>query len=92
MHDWTLIGVYFDWRSGQVKVDFLNQDSTLVSLIANDVSNLRVPRMNDWGASVSVNGVAKITHLKDGRSRIKIEMQSGDLIEIDAKAFVLPGS
>lgn len=90
MHDWTLRSINFDWKSAQVKLDFLNQHSTLVSLLANGVSNLSVPCLNEWGPSVSVNKVAEPIPLENGKYKMKIEMQSGDVIEIDAKTFIYP--
>ena len=90
MHDWTLRSIIFDWKSAQVKFDFLNQHSMLVSILANGVSNLSVPRLNEWGPSVSVNNVEELIPLENGKYKMKIEMQSGDVIEIDAMTFIFP--
>jgi len=60
-----------------------------VALVAENVIDLHVPRLQDWGPSVSVN---KVTGPLDGLAykRLLIEMQSGDVIKISAGTFVLP--
>ncbi|MFC5472814.1 hypothetical protein [Paraherbaspirillum soli] len=92
MHDWTFLSLSFDWKSGQAKLDFRNRDSNLGSLIAIDVTNLCVPRIQDWGPSQSVNTMTGPIPCGNGVSKVQIEMQSGDCIEIDAKNFNLPVS
>lgn len=90
MHDWTLVSLKLDWKTGQVTLDLRNPTSDHVSLIATDVSSLQVPRMAEWGPSVSVNSVSGPTNLEDGRQHLTIEMQSGDIIAITARLFKMP--
>lgn len=90
MHDWTLVSLRLDWKTGQVTLDLRNPASNHVSLIATDVSLLHVPRVAEWGPSVSVNSVSGPNELEDGCQHLKIEMQSGDIIAITARAFEMP--
>ncbi|MET3915651.1 hypothetical protein ABID97_002433 [Variovorax sp. OAS795] len=91
LHDWTLVRVDFEWKSGQVTIEL--EDSTLTRrvLVAEAVQELRVPKMNEWGPSVSVNEVTE-GEASSGHGKIlNIEMQSGDVIRIVAeKIFLLP--
>lgn len=90
MHDWTLVTIHFDWKSGEARVDFLNENSDLVSLSAKQTIELHAPRINDWGPSVSVSNISSIVLLEDGKNKIEIEMQSRDTIKIVASTFIFP--
>ncbi len=92
MHDWTLVTIHFDWKSGETRVDFLNEHSDLVSLFTNQTIELYAPRINDWGSSVSVLNISSIAFLENGKNKIEIQMQSGDIIKIVANTFVFPSS
>jgi hypothetical protein len=90
MHDWTLLSIFFDWGTGNAALAFRRSGSELVSVQAEGVSNLQVPRMNEWGKSVSVNEVRGPSKDVGGRQTLEIEMQSGDLIKITALSFIFP--
>ncbi|MFZ6658117.1 hypothetical protein [Undibacterium sp. TJN19] len=90
MHDWTLISILFDWSEDCVSLKFNNTTADTVHLIANKVVTLFVPKRNEWGRSASVNEVIGPNRQSDGTEILKIEMQSGDVIEIAAAHFVLP--
>ena len=85
MHDWTLLNVQFDWDAGRVTAEFLDGNGSR-TLVADGVQALQIPRRLEWGPSVSVNATSQITS-PTGSSVLKIEMQSGDVIEINAEAF-----
>lgn len=89
MHDWTMIAIHFDWTTGRVVVELRNRSSMNVAIVAEGVSRLHVPRLQDWGPSVSINQVRGPTDIGGGK-RLSVEMQSGDIIEISASSFVLP--
>lgn len=89
MHDWTLLAIHFDWAIGRVAVELRNRSSMNVTLVAEGVSKLHVPRLQDWGPSVSINQVTGPTDMA-GVKHLSIEMQSGDVIEISASSFILP--
>ena|SRR6266704_3417118 len=90
MHDWTLVSILFEWKSASVMLEFRTNRSTSVKLIARDVSELYVPRLNEWGPSVGVNKVLGPSDDTSGRRALEIEMQSGDRIRILAGTFDLP--
>jgi len=89
MHDWTLNSISIDWQSG-CAVCRLEGPDAQASLVANGLRELRLPRKFSWGPSVSVNRVTGPIQKSAGLSLISIEMQSGDIIEIEASSFNLP--
>jgi hypothetical protein len=90
MHDWTLVSIQTEWKEGRVALSFRNSKSETVSVIADGIAELVIPRRNEWGPSVSVNSVIGPTDHQGGLQRLSIEMQSGDVIQIVAKSFCLP--
>jgi hypothetical protein len=92
MHDWTLVSVSFDWARGSVHCALRNYESKTVSLIAEKVYSLHVPRLEEWGPSVSIQAVIGPLTIDGERQKLQVEMQSGDVIEIVAQKFVLPVS
>ena len=90
MHDWTLLSVHFEWKGGRVTLAFRTDGSKSVKLIAHDVFELHVPRLNEWGPSVSVNKVLGPSDGASGRRELEVEMQSGDRIRIVAASFDFP--
>ncbi len=89
MHDWTLTAIHFDWTAGCVTIELKNQSSKKVAVVADGVSTLVVPRLQEWGPSSSVNELRGPSDITGGK-HLFIEMQSGDVIEISARTFILP--
>lgn len=88
-HDWTLVKIDFAWKAARVMIELEDSTFTKRVLIAEGVSELRIPRANEWGPSVSVNEVLE-TELPLGGGRcLRIEMQSGDVIYVAAKQMML---
>lgn len=85
MHDWTLLNIRFDWDIGRVTAELLDEEGSR-TLVADGVNALHIPRRLDWGQSVSVNAASQMLS-PTGTSVLRIEMQSGDVIEISAEAF-----
>jgi hypothetical protein len=86
MHDWTLLSISFAWKTGTVKLVFRDLSSNMVTLIGENVTSLRIPRIQEWGPSESVNevtGPIDVGSLK----KLALEIQSGDVIEITASSF-----
>ena len=82
MHDWTLIGVSFEWRSARASLEFEDAEAKKRTLTAEQVRLLEVPKENEWGPSVSVNEALEEPG-PDGAGRmLRIEMQSGDVIRV----------
>ena len=90
MHDWTLVKITFDWRQARVAVDLEDAAFTAKTLVAEGVRELRVPKAHEWGASVSVNEVSEFSANPDQGRWLRIEMQSGDVIQILADRFAFP--
>ena len=89
MHDWTLRALNIDWGDGVARVEFDSPTGQAV-LKAHGLQNLRLPKAEPWGPSVSVNKAEGPLELDGGLVRFAIEMQTGDLIEIVARSFELP--
>jgi hypothetical protein len=89
MHDWTLRSLEVDWGAGEVRL-CVDSPSGQTGVRAIDLYELRVPRAQAWGPSVSINSVDGPSPQEDGRVRVAIEMQSGDLIEIVARSIEMP--
>ncbi|WP_349431032.1 hypothetical protein Q9L42_010540 [Methylomarinum sp. Ch1-1] len=90
MHDWTFVTLLVEWLKGVVTITLKNSSSNEVFLVAEGLADLKVPKREDWGESVSVNEVDGPRVLDNGNSYIGIEIQSGDKIEIEAKSISLP--
>jgi hypothetical protein len=92
MHDWTLHSILFEWKSGRVILEFGTDRLRSEKLIAHGVSELHVPRLNEWGRSISVNKLLGPSDSVLGPRALEIEMQSGDRIRIVATSFDFPQS
>jgi hypothetical protein len=90
MHDWSLISIHIDWIQSNLKVQLRNNQSEDVTLIAEKFKNFHIANHNEWGKSISINQILDFSILENGYSRIIIEIQSGDLFEIEAKKITLP--
>ncbi|WP_218081801.1 hypothetical protein [Anthocerotibacter panamensis] len=90
MHDWTLLTISFAWELGEVQISFSCCKSQVKSLLAEGVVDLHIPRLQEWGPSISVNTVTGPLALSNGIYELRIEMQSGDLITIIAGKFIFP--
>ena len=82
MHDWTLVSILFEWKTGRVTLEFRTDGSNSAELVAHGVSELHVPQLNEWGLSVSVNQVAGPSDNPSGSLEVEIQMQSGDHIQL----------
>jgi len=93
MHDWVLVNIIVEWNKGRV---ILNIDryryKTSEQVVANNFSKLEVPRRYEWGESETINEITGPIQLDSGQYRFSIEMQSGDVIEIDAESLDMPDS
>jgi hypothetical protein len=91
MHDWTLHSIIVDWPNREVifRVSWNKQDA---AIFARGFSHLQVPRLDEWGRSVSINGVNGPTPTADNRHTVSIEMQSGDVISVTAAQFEFPAA
>jgi hypothetical protein len=90
MHDWTLKMINYEWHSARVSLELEDLTSSSKVIVAEGVRDLHVPHTNEWGQSVSVNEVSEVELLQSGLRRLRIEMQSGDVIQIVALQFTIP--
>jgi len=86
MHDWTLVGVDCDWATAVVRMRFETTDGPM-TLIASGTSDLHVPLHTPWGRSVSVNTVISTAGPSSESRSLRIEMQSGDVLSVEATSF-----
>jgi hypothetical protein len=89
MHDWTLLKVLFDWELAQVTISLRGPGANPKVLVAHGVKDLKIPRMNEWGPSSSVNEIFEANFAGSQARHLKIEMQTGDVIEIISDRFTL---
>jgi hypothetical protein len=89
MHDWTLLSISFDWKAACVTVRLQTHGPVIRTLVANDVVEVKIPKRQEWGPSVSVNATSEVASATAATTHLKIEMQTGDVIEIVAGMFTL---
>jgi hypothetical protein len=89
MHDWTLLSISFDWEAARVTVLLRTHGAVVKTLVANDVVDVKIPKRQEWGPSVSVNTTSEVPSATAATTNLKIEMQTGDVIEIVAGTFTL---
>lgn len=90
MHDWTLVFIQVDWQNAFVSLHFRNSESDQALLEAKGFTDIHIPKKDEWGESVSVNEVSDIELLPSGQQRLTIEMQSGDVLSLEAEVIHLP--
>jgi hypothetical protein len=87
LHDATLEKLSLDWGVGSAEVS-LKTAGGIVLVRASGVTKLLCPRLYPWGPSSSVNQVRGPRAL-GGASILEIEMQSGDVIVLEAASFIV---
>jgi hypothetical protein len=90
MHEWVLISIECDWKSGRVTFSFGKHSTGGARLVAEGVVDLHVPWMKPWGESVHVNEVRGPLPTPENLRKVEIEMQSGDVITVTAASFLFP--
>ncbi|HYD41356.1 MAG TPA: hypothetical protein VEB43_11055 [Anaeromyxobacter sp.] len=91
LHDATLESLEVRWSSGEVLVRLRTGDATRPRqlIVASGVCRLSCDRQMPWGFSVSINEVRGPAASANDTSILEIEMQSGDLVRIEAATFSL---
>lgn len=84
LHDATLLAVQVDWEDGTCTAEIRHGTAGSCVLRFSAVSHLTLPRKQGWGPSVSINSFSRASS-----GLYEIEMQSGDVIEIEAADVVL---
>jgi DNA polymerase I-like protein with 3'-5' exonuclease and polymerase domains len=79
LHDATLVAVHLTWADGTCVMMIRHSQLSDCTLTFNGVSNLVLPRTQPWGPSRSINSISQQI-----KGQYVIEMQSGDMIRIEA--------
>lgn len=87
MHDWTLIAMTFNWSEGAAVIELIDSQSQSKVLFATGVTGFAGRRDEPWGASVSILSCDGPEPIDGGLSRLKIQIQSGDTLIIEARDF-----
>ena len=93
LHDAVLEEIAVTWgKLARVTVKMLPNEAYVkpsrpVLLVGEGLRNLVCPQRNPWGPSDFVNRVSEVDGGGAGSTRIEIEMQSGDVIHLEASSF-----
>lgn len=89
LHDAVLEELEVRWAHRETSAVFRleKSDGAAVALVAANVTSLHLSRTNPWGPTNAVNEAQLEGNL--GQRRITVEMQSGDVIVIEAREFRL---
>jgi hypothetical protein len=90
MHDWTLLSILYEWKAARVTLSLRTEGPEQLLIVADGVSHLHIPQTKPWGPSVSVNKLHELPASSDKGRKLEIEMQSGDVIQIEAEIFNFP--
>ena len=90
MHDWILLSILYEWEAARVTISLQWREEAVLPLIAEGVSDLHIPKLKEWGSSVSINEVRAPSNGAIGSHTLEIEMQTGDVIKIEAARFAFP--
>jgi hypothetical protein len=82
IHDAILRDVHVAWTQGSCTIDLSTVHDGEVRLVFVNISRITIPREKPWGPSVSVN---TLRESKPGS--VEIEVQSGDVICIEAESW-----
>jgi hypothetical protein len=86
LHDAVLQRIEVDWETGTVVLMLSLVGYIPVELRCTQLISLVAPRRAPWGESPSINAIAGPEPVGD-HHRIAIEMQSGDVIVLEAASF-----
>ncbi len=89
MHDWTLLTVDVDWKSGLLRLAVRSR-AGVHEIVGHGLKHLDVTRSLDWGPAISINDVTGPQKRDDGTVSLKLDMQSGDTIEFVAASIDMP--
>ena len=90
LHDATLEQIALDWAEGTSRVEFVyfhDGKRRRGAILCSGTTHLSCPRAFPWGRSQSINSVSVGEH--DGRNTLRVEMQSGDELVVQAREFSL---
>ena len=89
LHDAVLNQMVLDWGSDKLEIRLFTSLNSSATIIAFNVRAFSISHLGPWGRSSSINSVVIGVSIHENAERLTIEMQSGDLILIDAHKFEL---
>lgn len=91
LHDATLETLELRWASGELVLRIRTGDPSHPrrEIVATSLSHLDCSRQMPWGPSQSINDARGPTPSGPDVSVLELEMQTGDVIRIEAGAFTL---
>lgn len=90
MHDWTILSIVLDWTQGKLTIHLKDSMSQPQYILIEGLHLLNVPRNNEWGKSISINKVTGPSSTVYDCAVLEIEIQSGDVIHVEAKSIIMP--
>ncbi len=87
LHDATLLAIEVDRARKSAEITFRQHPDRKVHLTASGARSVVIPHEAPWGPGISVNEGRQIS-AAEGQGSLEIEMQSGDVIRVDAEGFV----
>jgi hypothetical protein len=90
LHDATLVSVAMEWTSGEARVTvrLSEERRRTAEILVFGFTLVHCARRQPWGPSVSINEVRR-QRREDGWHRIEIELQSGDVLELEGNRIEL---
>jgi hypothetical protein len=90
-HDATLLSLELRWSSGDavIRIRPAGADHSDRVIVVTGVRRLECDRRMPWGPSTSINEVRGPVSNGAGLHVLEIEMQSGDVIRIEASTFTV---
>lgn len=91
LHDSVLVALQLRWEHGELAIHLEHHDQAM-HLTATGVRQMVIPREEPWGPSEYVDAISLTPADEAGLQRMEIEMQSGDVIVVFARAFDVTGA
>lgn len=91
LHDATLLELELSWKSGDASLKVRSVSKLITKIGLRSTTLVECPRRFPWGPSVSINQVRGPAPTEDGSLRLEIEMQTGDLLILEAAEFYAMG-
>ena len=88
LHDAVVKDLCIDWAEATVRIGLSVYPGTRAQIVVQAFRRVQVPRVNPWGESECIN-TAAISLVDAEVQLLTIEMQSGDIIEIEASGYIL---
>ena len=90
LHDAELSSLAVDWKTGRVEMNVSYWPDERYKIVAEDLRSLTIPRQFPWGPSVFINETHGPEATLEGLQLLRIQVQSGDEIELLAREIQLP--